>query len=141
MAWDVKILSVGKTKEGWLKEALSIYEKRMRGTLSLHYQCVSSDQALRQQLTKERSPIFLDPQGILLTSEKFSEQLIKQISQGSGSVCFVIGGPEGLPKDLTEGNTCWSLSPLTLTHQMVRLLLVEQVYRALEIFKGTSYHK
>jgi 23S rRNA (pseudouridine1915-N3)-methyltransferase len=54
---------------------------------------------------------------------------------------FVIGGPEGLPPSLKKYPDRLSLSPLTFTHQIVRLVLVEQLYRAIEIAKGSSYHK
>jgi 23S rRNA (pseudouridine1915-N3)-methyltransferase len=135
----VKILSQGRCKEPWLIAALAEYEKRLQGRLQIEW--VLTDQLLDAAL-KESFFVALDPKGDLLTSEKWSIKLEKLFIQSASRLTFVIGGPEGLALEiLTKANWKWSLSPLTFTHQMTRLLLLEQLYRALEIQKGSGYHK
>lgn len=94
--------------------------------------------------------ICLDESGKHLDSSfQFSNFLYNRLERGGSRLAFVVGDAEGLPqplKDASQSNSfhnieALSLSPLTLTHKMVRLFLVEQVYRASEIRKGTKYHK
>jgi 23S rRNA (pseudouridine1915-N3)-methyltransferase len=93
-----------------------------------------------EQALKERRLIALDPQGKTYSSELFSSLLFDEIEKGGSEVAFAIGAAEGLPKEL-KTQQLLSLSLLTFTHQMVRLILVEQIYRAFEIRKGSGYHK
>lgn len=142
MTVKVQILSVGKTKESWLQEALKLYETRLRGQFVFEYSFAKDDAQLLHLLRKESRILCLDPEGKSYDSPEFSQFLFNEIEKGGSRLCFVIGGPEGLPPSLRQGGVpLLSLSTLTLTHQMVRLLLVEQIYRANEIQKGTGYHK
>ena len=137
--YKVKILSQGRCKEKWLADALGEYEKRLTGRLEMEW--ILTDELITVCL-KEPFLIALDPRGVLLTSEAFSQKFEKLLIQGGSRLSFVIGGAEGLPADILQKSKWkWSLSPLTFTHQIVRLLLVEQIYRALEIQKGSHYHK
>jgi len=136
--FKVKIIAVGRTKEAWLDMALSEYEKRLQGRLEIEWLIARDDKALFAYCRKEPILIALDIRGELLTSEEFSEKWMRFGTR----TAFVIGGPDGLPVDILQGARFrWSLSPLTFTNQMVRLILVEQLYRALEIANGTPYHK
>lgn len=137
----IRILSVGKTKEPWLEEALDEYVKRLKSTLQIEFAFAKNDTQLLEWLAKESRVIALDPQGKLLTSEAFSTFLYDQIEAGGSRLSFVIGGPEGLPQTVRQNSLLLSLSPLTFTHQLARLVLVEQLYRAVEIAKGSPYHK
>lgn len=137
----IRILSVGKTKEPWLEEALDEYVKRLKSTLQIEFAFAKNDTQLLEWLAKESRVIALDPQGKLLTSEAFSIFLYDQIEAGGSRLSFVIGGPEGLPQTVRQNSLLLSLSPLTFTHQLARLVLVEQLYRAVEIAKGSPYHK
>lgn len=133
----LKLLSIGKTKESWLNEAIDEYLKRLPAPFEI---IICKDRARLVELAqKERRLILLDPAGSLMTSEKFSSFLIKEIELGGASIAFVIGDADGLPPEL-QGNKI-SLSPLTFTHQMARLILLEQVFRAFEIDRGSPYHK
>jgi 23S rRNA (pseudouridine1915-N3)-methyltransferase len=135
--FKVKIIAVGRTKEAWLDMALSEYEKRLQGRLEIEWLLAKEDKSLSAYCRKEPLLIALDIRGELLNSEEFCKKWMQL-----GRVAFVIGGPDGLPADiLKEARFRWSLSPLTFTNQMVRLILVEQLYRALEIASGTPYHK
>jgi len=136
--FKVKAIAQGRCKESWLAAALAEYEKRLQGRLKMEWAYAEDPQELAALCRKEPILIALDIQGELLTSQRFSE---KWMRFGARSA-FVIGGPEGLPKEVLEkARLRWSLSPLTFTNQMVRILLVEQLYRALEIARGSPYHK
>lgn len=137
----IKILSVGKTKESWLDEALEEYVKRLRPSASLEFVWAKNDEQLVGLAMKEPLVICLDPQGSLLDSAQFAAHLMQKLQEGGSRVCIVIGGPEGLPAELKQMSELISLSPLTMTHQIVRLVLIEQIYRAFEIAKGSKYHK
>lgn len=135
--FKVKVLSIGKCKEEWLALALGEYEKRLQGKMSFEWVLVKTDEELAAHCSKEPY-IALDPNGTLLSSEEWSEKMVKL----GLKLCFVIGGAVGLdPAIIQKARFVWSLSPLTFTHQMTRLILVEQLYRAIEIEKGSSYHK
>jgi len=145
MAARVVILSVGKTKEKWLNTAVDEYIKRLR-TSSIDLECiwVKDDEALSAHAAEQPGVVMvLDERGELYTSEAFSKVLYDQLEEGGSRLTFVIGGPDGLPPALRAfpPRRQMSLSRMTLTHQMARLLLAEQVYRASEIHRGSKYHR
>jgi 23S rRNA (pseudouridine1915-N3)-methyltransferase len=133
----VKAIAQGRCKESWLAEALAEYEKRLKGRIEIEWIIVDTPEELAERASKEPRLIALDLKGDLLSSEDLSRRLYT--SWGS-RIAFAIGGPDGLPSPL-KPLFRWSLSPLTFTHQIVRLLLAEQLYRAAEIERGSSYHK
>ena len=139
--YHIKILSVGKTKEQWLLDAFSEYEKRMRSAVKFDCVWAKNDEQLKMYASKEKNLILLDPNGDLMTSEQFSSFLVNQLELGGSRVTFVIGGADGIPEAIKKKGSLLSLSPLTFTHQMTRLILAEQVYRAIEIEKGSDYHR
>lgn len=134
MGLKIKIFSPGKIKEAWLQSALKEYEKRLTGTLSIEWNF---------QTYPDSTPyICLDPNGKHFSSEEFSHFIFKQLEKEGSRLSFVIGGPEGLPKEVLEkGSHCISFSKMTFTHQQARLLLLEQLYRSIQIRKGSPYHK
>ena len=83
----------------------------------------------------------LDETGKELTSREFSKTMYKAFEDGGTHVAFIIGGFSGLPQEIKDRYPLLSLSKMTWTHQMARLLLLEQIYRAAEIHKGSGYHK
>lgn len=136
--FKVKIFTVGKTRETWLQEALAEYEKRLSSLAEVQWILAKNSRELTLRLEEESSWIALDMRGELLDSPALSRKLMK----GSSRWNFAIGDADGFaPELLAQSTWKWSLSPLTFTHQMVRLLLLEQLYRAVEIDKGSSYHK
>lgn len=137
----IRILSVGKTKEEWLNQAIQEYLKRLKGFLEIEFIWAKNDAQLLQLIEKENHVICLDAKGEAMTSEQFSSYLLKQLEEGGSRLTLVIGGPDGLPDTLRKGYPQISLSLLTFTHQLIRLMLVEQIYRAVEISKGSPYHK
>ena len=93
--------------------------------------------------SKGHTVICLDPAGTVHSSESFSHKLFHWWELGGCRLSFVIGGAEGLPSELKKigKNQIISLSSMTFTHQLARLFLSEQIYRATEIRKGSAYHK
>ena len=127
----IKIISPGKNKEPWLIEALAEYEKRLSRDAKIEWVFPKVLTVIEKQYS------LLDVKGKYLSSEEFSNFLMSKPSH-----VFVIGGPEGPPKNMSDNASFkFSLSPLTFTHQLVRLVLIEQIYRGYEIFKGSPYHK
>ena len=137
----IKIISVGKNKEKWLEEAIAEYIKRLRPTHQIEFLWLQEDRELAPAVTKEKNVICLDAAGKSLTSEQFAAHFQHHLEKGGARLTYVIGGAEGLNDELRQNYTLISLSPLTFTHQMVRLILIEQIYRATEILKGSKYHK
>ena len=86
--------------------------------------------------------VLLDPEGVQLTSEELARQVQRWNNEGTREVSFIIGGPLGVSKQLsTAAEKRWSLSRLTLTHEIARVLLLEQLYRAYTIIHGLPYQK
>lgn len=140
--YKIKIYSVGKTKEPWLQAALQEYEERLRSSLSFEWILAKTSEQLKQFLEKEEKFLCLDPFAKQFSSEEFSSFLLKSLEAGGSRLAFVIGGAEGLPPELkNRAQSLLSLSKMTFTHQVTRLILAEQIYRALEIAKGSGYHK
>lgn len=137
----IKIISIGKTKEKWLQEAISEYTKRLSPYAQIESIWGKDDDHLLKLLINEKNIICLDPFGQEMNSEEFSQFLQASLLEGGSRLTFVIGGAEGLPLILRQKYPLLSLSKLTFTHQFARLLLIEQIYRAFEISKGTKYHK
>lgn len=139
--YKLKIISIGKTKEKWLNEAVDEYLKRLKPYVQIETLWAKDNHQLIDWCQKEDAFICLDPQGSLHSSESFSRFLIQQWEKEGARLTLVIGGAEGLPQILKKKNQLISLSPLTFTHQMTRLILIEQIYRAIEIHRGSNYHK
>ena len=134
----IKILSVGKHKHSWLESALSDYEKRLTGTAQLEWLLYKGDDKLIDAALQCEKFICLDPKGAQMSSEQFSTFIIEK----GARLTFIIGGAEGLPPILKEkASNLISFSKLTFTHQITRLVLCEQLYRAFEINKNSLYHK
>ena len=156
----IRIVAVGKLKEKYLREGVAEYEKRLAPFASVElletreeYMAENPSEAQRQQtlakegerllrLVPERSfLIVLDVKGKLLSSEALAKELASLALQGQSDLMFLIGGAFGLSPAVRErADLRISFSPMTFTHQMVRLLLYEQIYRAFKINRGEKYH-
>lgn len=137
----LKVISVGKTKEEWLDHALKEYVKRLKSYLSIEFIWVKNDEQLQSLVDKEPLVICLDASGLAFSSEEFSSFILSKFNEGGSRLTMVIGGPDGLPATVKKKFPLISLSSLTMTHQIVRLVLLEQIYRAFEIAKGSKYHR
>ena len=137
-----RIIAIGKIRKPWIKSGLSIYQKRLP-KLSIT-EVRSSDinkeaSAIRSLIKTEELVITLSEEGESLNSLAFSKQLQKL---GSKRLVFIIGGANGLDPDIkTTAHFRLSLSPLTFPHELARLLLIEQLYRAITIIQGGPYHR
>ncbi|MBU6148723.1 MAG: 23S rRNA (pseudouridine(1915)-N(3))-methyltransferase RlmH [Verrucomicrobia bacterium] len=139
---EIRIYSVGKNKDEWLSTALTEYEKRLKTDAKIHWILCKNDSELEKLVSLELEWIALDPEGKMYSSEDFSQLLHKHIETWGKKLVFVIGSSEGLTPFLkTKAKLLLSLSKLTFTHQITRLILLEQVYRAVQIGKNTPYHK
>ena len=136
----VIILTVGKNKEQWLIEAIKVYEKRLQAKIQFEFVYLKDERKLAEEI-KSKKPIILDATGKQFTSEEFSSFFQRKIEESGSKVYFAIGGAYGFQNADLSNLVKISLSKMTLTHQMVRLLLVEQIYRAKLIQEGSAYHK
>ena len=140
--FKIKIFTIGKTKESWLQEASEEYQKRIKNSIQLDWILLKNDAQLIAALEKEDHWISLDPNGKLFSSEEFSKHLFNQLEKNGSRINLVIGGAEGIPQSIRDkSKELISFSKMTFTHQIVRLILLEQIYRAQEIQKGSGYHK
>jgi 23S rRNA (pseudouridine1915-N3)-methyltransferase len=138
----LKIFTIGKNKEAWLEAALQEYIGRLKGKVKIEWLLAKEDKGLEKLLEKEKGYVCLDSTGKLLDSNAFSKRLMQLFIAQDSRLSFVIGGAEGLsPAMKARAKEILSLSPLTFTHQLVRLILLEQIYRAFEIERGSPYHK
>ena len=156
----IRIAAVGKLKEKYLREGVAEYEKRLRPYASLELLEIPearlaekpSQAELREALADEGrrllrlvpergTLIVLDVAGDLLSSEQLAEKMAALALQGQSDLTFLIGGAFGLSDEVRKrADLRLSFSRLTFTHQMVRLLLYEQIYRAFKINRGEKYH-
>ena len=103
---------------------------------------LKTDKELVEKAKSLKGYVFaLDENGRNYTSRDFSKVIYNGFEEGGSHVGFIIGGFSGLPLQIKNNFNLISLSKMTLTHQFARLLLLEQIYRATEIHKGSGYHK
>lgn len=158
---NIKIICIGKLKEDYLRMACAEYEKRLGAFCKLKViELVPSrlpdnpnDAQIEAALNDESERILaaISPneaifalciEGKELSSEIFSKEIEKCAVSGFGSLCFVIGGSHGLsPTVKSKARYRLSMSPMTFPHQLARVMLLEQIYRAFMISSGGKYHK
>jgi len=153
----VTLLQIDKTTENYLNEGIAIYLKRLKNYTAFEISTINVPKAVRmrpeaeqkseeaklilKQLKESDHLVILDEEGNLLNSVDFSQFLTKKSLQNVKSLVFLIGGPYGFDEIIYKrANYKLSLSPMTFSHQMVRLFFVEQLYRAYTIMKGEKYH-
>ena len=151
------LLVIGKTDEAYLRNGLEIFLKRLphyiqfemkiipdiksTKNLSEEQQKEKEGEVILQQILTSDELILLDEQGIEVSSIDFARFLEKKMISGIKRLVFVIGGPYGFSGIVYSRATGkMSLSKMTFSHQMVRLIFLEQLYRAFTIMKGEPYH-
>ncbi len=136
---------VGKRNGGeeWIQTGCNEYEKRLKPIMSFETHFLKSDDELVKVSRQLKGSVFaLDEHGKQYGSIDFTSLLYdKGFQEGGSQVNFIVGGFSGLPLEIKNKFHLISLSKMTWTHQMARLLLIEQIYRATEIRKGSGYHK
>jgi 23S rRNA (pseudouridine1915-N3)-methyltransferase len=153
----ITFLWMGKTTERWLQEGIDVYVKRLKHYISLSVEIIPSPKNLPKQdvgqqkeiegdailsrITSSDEVYLLDEHGMTYSSEGLAEFLQKKMSASVKHLVLVIGGPFGFSEKLYQrANGEISFSQLTFSHQMIRLLVSEQVYRAFTILRSESYH-
>ncbi|HHU62277.1 MAG: 23S rRNA (pseudouridine(1915)-N(3))-methyltransferase RlmH [Bacillota bacterium] len=158
---NVRIIAVGKIKEPYLTQGLKEYSKRMGSygrfeikeikeesfseplsAKELELILLREGERIISELRPRSLVIALDRLGQLWTSEKLAATMQKTALQGISHVDFIIGGSLGLHSNvLKKANHSLSFSKFTFPHQLMRLILIEQIYRAFTIIAGERYHK
>ena len=153
----VTLIQIDKTTDHYLNEGIEIYLKRIKNYTAFELTTINVPKPVRmrpeaeqkkeeskliQKIIKENDYlVLLDEGGKLLNSVDFSRFLEKKALENVKNLVFLIGGPYGFDSSIYErANFKLSLSPMTFSHQMVRLFFTEQLYRAYTISKGEKYH-
>ena len=137
-----KIIAIGKIKKFWIQEGIEIYLKRLPGLEVIEIKDKSQtkeDHTIKELISKNEILVTLNENGQSFTSKQLATKLLNSYNH---KIIFVIGGASGLSPSLNN-SASWqlSLSPLTFPHEIARLLLIEQLYRAKTITQGGPYHK
>ena len=153
----ITLLVVGKTEADFLKKGIEIYLDRLVHYVPFQLEIIPALKNTRnttEELQKQKEGelilnqvksvdlmILLDEKGKHYSSVDFARYIEKTMVAGTRSMVFVVGGPYGFSEEVYQrANGKISLSEMTFSHQMVRLIFVEQVYRAMTILKGEPYH-
>lgn len=156
MAMNIEVIFIGKNKKKYLEEACSEFIKRFPKYASVKISYLKAAENLEspalikkkegteilQHLHKNDYLILLDERGKSYRSIDFA-QYIQKISEtySSAKICFLVGGAYGFSKEVYDrAQAKISLSDMTMSHQLVRLIFLEQLYRAFTILKGEAYH-
>ena len=157
-ALRLTLISVGKNAESFVRDACADYAARIRRYADLILTVVPEEriappgkkefilrregERIREKIPPSALRIMLDERGTNFTSEAFSRLFEKWMATGTRGVVFILGGAYGLDEALKkEADFRLSLSPLTLTHGMARMILLEQIYRAFTLIRKEPYHK
>ena len=145
----ITVVAVGTVKEQYMRDAIAEYVKRMSREYKVTFEecreCATvaeEGELLLKKIPKDSFVVALDLHGRQMSSEKFASFISGKTLEGVSHFAFVIGGSEGIDKKVTDAaglRLC--LSEMTCTHQMTRLILAEQLYRAMKINNGEKYHK
>jgi len=153
----ITFVNFGDTKEKYLKEGLVVYEKRLKHystfdmvflpelrqakNLPATLQKEQEGRVILSSLDKTDFPVLLDVSGRCLNSEDFARYLQQIMNRGVRNLSFITGGAFGFSDEVYQAvPERISLSPMTFSHQMVRLIFLEQLYRAFTIIRGEPYH-
>jgi 23S rRNA (pseudouridine1915-N3)-methyltransferase len=158
---NISIITVGKLKEKYLKQGIEEYLKRLTAYAKVEMIEVADEKAPEElsglemvqvkqkegerilaKISQDTYVIALAIQGKLASSEELADSLDKLATYGKSKIAFVIGGSLGLSEDVIKrSNEQLSFSRMTFPHQLMRLILVEQIYRAFRINRNEPYHK
>ena len=155
------IISVGKIKEKFFTEAMKEYAKRLSKYCKFFEEVIPDERAdenysaaeieqvklkegqkILNRIPKNSYIIVLDIKGKQLSSEEFSKKLSKLALEGKSDITFIIGGSNGLSEEvISSADFKLSFSKMTFPHQLFKVILLEQIYRAFKINAGEIYHK
>ena len=143
---QIHIIAAGRLKKGPLKDLYDEYSKRLGWSLSLteiDEKTTAKEHEKIESLIKPDSFLFiLDETGKSISSPNFADKIKYAQSEGHKTIQFVIGGADGLSSSIrSRANFCLSFGSQTWPHMMVRVMLIEQLYRAQQIIAGHPYHR
>lgn len=153
----IQFWTVGKNHEDFVKVGIDLFTKRISNYFNVDWNIIpmpknagimepnilkiKEGEAIMTQLSKEDYLVLLDERGKILTSENFAKFIETRTVESTKTLVFLIGGAYGVSDAiLKRANYKWSLSALVFPHQLVRLILAEQVYRACSILRNEKYH-
>lgn len=135
------VVAVGQRMPDWIDAGFDDYARRMPRDAPIQLIEVKEDRRLAAAVPRDAYRVVLDERGGMLSTIELSERIAAWQMEGR-DVAFVIGGADGLPDEVKLGaNMLWSLSKLTLPHALVRVVVAEQLYRAVSILKHHPYHR
>ncbi|WP_163969749.1 23S rRNA (pseudouridine(1915)-N(3))-methyltransferase RlmH [Oceanobacillus halotolerans] len=157
----IAVVAVGKLKEKYLKQGIQEYVKRLGAYAKIDIKEVADEKApenmsqaemkevknkegerILANISQDTYVITLEINGRMLTSEQFAAKMDELATYGKSKIAFVIGGSLGLSEEVRKrSNLALSFSKMTFPHQVMRLVLLEQVYRGFRINRGEPYHK
>ena len=154
----IRVIAVGQIKEKFSKQWIEEFEKRLCPYCSFFVEEIQAEpiidnnsyekykrvegEKILSQIKSEDYVITLEINGRNLSSEDFADKIKEISSLGVNELVFVIGGANGLSQEVSNrADFKLSFSKMTFTHQMIRLLLIEQIYRAFKILNGENYHR
>lgn len=148
----IKLIAIGKKHEAWIQDGINRYQKRLYSPWEIEWVLLPhshlegararQDESKRilQKLSLSEYVVLLDEHGKLLDSPLLAHTLQQQI-ESSKQIVIIIGGAYGVSEELQQrADLIWSLSPAVFPHQLIRLILTEQLYRSQEITAGRPYH-
>ncbi|MDO4526725.1 MAG: 23S rRNA (pseudouridine(1915)-N(3))-methyltransferase RlmH [Candidatus Saccharibacteria bacterium] len=140
----IRIIAGGKKHQSWADEAIAEYEKRLHKPYNIAWEFIEEDKLNKKlqnwPFTGNDYVIICDERGKNISSDEYS-LLLQNAINSSKNIIILIGGAYGFPAEIREkANFLWSFSNLVFPHQIARLLVAEQIYRASEIQKGSHYH-
>lgn len=153
----ITFLVIGKNKETYLTEGIDEYIKRMKKYISFEFNEIPGlkstkkysveeikqreGEALLKQIPQNAYLVLLDERGKQMSSENFARWLKKSMVQSTQHLIFVVGGAYGFSETIYKAASAkLSLSSMTFSHQVIRLMFMEQIYRAFTIIHGEPYH-
>lgn len=155
---NIKIIAVGKIKEKFMQQAIAEYEKRLKGYCSLSVVEIAAENILDEALSGKYKDmeaekilphiksgsfvVTLEILGKSFSSEELALKIKELSNEGMNEVIFVIGGANGISQKISDiADLKLSFSKMTFTHQMIRVMLLEQIYRAFKINNNEPYHR
>ena len=141
----IKLVSFQKHKNSHIEEIEKEYSKRLSRFAKVELISVknwSEDKGLSEKICKNAHVVGLYIEGPQYTSPMFANHLKELINLGNSKFVFIIGSAEGMPRGVdSQVDEKWSISKLTFSHQLMRMLLLEALYRSFDILNGSRYHK
>jgi 23S rRNA (pseudouridine1915-N3)-methyltransferase len=153
----IKVVVVSKTEKGYIKNGMDEFVKRLSRFADFEiievketpannpdtdYILYTEGERLIEKVPFDYYKVVLDVEGKMYDSPDFAGLIERIRDFEGGKICFIIGGPLGVSEQVRDiADLRLSLSPMTFTHQFIRVMLVEQVYRAFAILNGVKYHK